>query len=78
MHRALYAAVPVYVSQDFGELDTGTRTITLIRLVPITTTEAEFVASHGWTAFEDMLATEDPDLSDVNRPPLTGTHTPTA
>ena len=75
---ALYATGPAYVSEDFGELNTGSRTIILVWLVPITTAEAEFVASHGWPAFEDLLAAGDPDLSDVSRPPLAGIHPPTA
>jgi hypothetical protein len=67
---ALYAAAPVYLPDDFAECAEGNRTIVLVWLVPITDDEAEYVRTHGWNSFEDALVAEDPDLTVVDRPPI--------
>lgn len=64
---ALYAALPVYLPDDFAGYENEDGPIALTWLVPITDAEAAYVAHHGWSAFEDALVVEDPDLTDLNR-----------
>lgn len=73
---ALYAAAPVYLPDGFAECDSGTRTIVMTWLVPITDVEARYVRDHGWPAFEDALVAEDPDLVDLSRSPVTAAANP--
>ena len=40
-------------------------------LVPITDAEADYVHARGWSAFEEALAAEGPDLADLSRNPVT-------
>jgi suppressor of fused protein SUFU len=54
---ALYAALPVYLPDDFAEFANEDGPVALIWLV----------AQYGWSAFEDALVVEDPDLTDLNR-----------
>jgi hypothetical protein len=67
---ALYAASPVYLPDEFADCDTGTVTVVMTWLVPITDAEAGYVHTRGWPAFEDALEGEDPDLVDLSRDPL--------
>lgn len=67
---ALYVALPVYFPDDFAVAFENEAEIAIAWLVPISTGEADFVASHGWQAFEDLLTREDPDLLDVYRLPM--------
>jgi hypothetical protein len=69
--EALYAAIPVYHDDEFAAVDLpdGTRAA-IVWLVPISSAEAAYVASHGWNAFEDELVRHDPDLLDVGRAEL--------
>ena len=64
---ALYAAIPVYLPEGFAICDTGTVTVVMTWLVPITDAEADYVRTHGWSAFEEALVTEDPDLVNLSR-----------
>lgn len=68
---ALYVAIPVYLPNAFAsfERDDGETTI-VAWLFPITDDEARFVATHGWSAFEDQLEAHDPDLTDPLRESL--------
>jgi hypothetical protein len=68
---ALYAAAPGYLPDGFDVCDTGTVTVVMTWLVPITDTEANYVRARGWSAFEDALVAEDPDLVDLSRSPVT-------
>lgn len=73
---ALYAAPPVYLPDGFAECDTGTTTIVMTWLVPITDAEARYVRDRGWSAFEDVLVAEDPDLVDLSRSPVNAAISP--
>ena len=64
--EALYAAIPVFMSDDFGACGD----VVLVWLVPISRKEAEFVEAKGWPAFENLLVDVDPDLTDPYRPAL--------
>jgi hypothetical protein len=64
---AFYAALPVYLPDGFADFVNEDGPVALTWLVPITDAEAGYVARYGWSAFEDALAVEDPDLTDLNR-----------
>ncbi len=64
--EALYAAIPVYLPDEFGQFEN----VVIVWLVPVSRSEADFVASRGWPAFEDRLVDVDPDLTDVDRMPM--------
>jgi hypothetical protein len=64
--EALYAAVPVYLPDSFAQVED----VVLIWLVPISRSEAKFVAERGWPAFEERLSDVDPNLTDVDRRPM--------
>jgi hypothetical protein len=46
-------------------------------LVPITDAEAQYVHLRGWNALETAFQTEDPDLTDMTRKPVTAATIPT-
>ena len=73
---ALNAAAPGYLPPGFDICDTGTITIVMTWLIPITATEAHYVHTQGWPAFEETLAAEDPDLADLSRSPVTAATAP--
>ncbi len=68
---ALYAALPVYFDNDFASLaiENGSD-VAIVWLIPITREESVFIHAHGWKSFEESLTRQDPDLLDINRPPL--------
>ncbi|MFD8494375.1 suppressor of fused domain protein [Amycolatopsis sp. NPDC059657] len=70
----LLAYSPVYLPDGFGTCDLGDRTIIIAWLIPITPAEERFVDTHGWHALETAFATEDPDLTDPNRPTVAAAH----
>lgn len=69
--EALYAAIPVYLPDDFAscEIEDGSE-VAIVWLVPISRDEADYVQARGWDAFEERLVAADPDLTDVDREPL--------
>ncbi len=64
--EALYATVPVYLQDDFGQFNE----VVLVWLVPVSRSEVDFVTAHGWLAFENQLADVNPDLTDLSRLPI--------
>ena len=69
---ALYSAAPVYLPDGFAVCTEENRKIVLTWLVPITDNEADFVRTHGWSAFENALVKENPDLTDMDRDSIAG------
>jgi len=65
--EALYCAVPTYFPEAFGEFGGFPEPFVPIWLVPITRSEAAYVHSHGWSAFEARLDAAAPDLLDLRR-----------
>jgi hypothetical protein len=61
--EALYAAIPVYLPDAFGQVDG----VVFAWLVPISLAEAALVSREGWETFEDRLIAVDPDLTDLAR-----------
>jgi suppressor of fused protein SUFU len=65
--EALYASLPAYFSDTFANNSATVPPTHFMWLVPITPGEAEFVNREGWSAFEDLLVKQDPDLLDLRR-----------
>jgi len=66
---AFYVTLPVYQTDDFQEfMDEAGHAIVFVWLVPIDDREAEYVRTHGWKKFEDLLEERDPHLTDFSRP----------
>jgi hypothetical protein len=65
---AFYVTLPVYLPDSFQQFqgDEG-HTVVFGWLVPITASELQFVAAHGWEKFEDLLEQRNPDLVDYAR-----------
>ena len=69
---ALYVTTPSYFPEGFAVFDAGEHgKVVVAWLVPITNREADFVAQHGWDAFEDELVEQNPDLVDFHRSAMT-------
>ena len=69
--HALYSTLPVYYPQPFGTcVGPDGNHIVMTWMVPITTSEAEYIRKHGWSKFEDCLERRNPDLLDLERPSL--------
>lgn len=66
---ALYVTLPVCLPDSFQQFqDDEGHSIVFAWLVPITDSEALFVATHGWEKFEDLLEQRNSDLVDFARP----------
>jgi len=70
MMEAVYAAIPVYLPDDFAVYKGEGEQVAVVWLVPISAREARYVKTRGWNEFEDLLVENDPDLTDVFRVPL--------
>lgn len=67
--EALYVAPPNYYPDSFAVYEeAGKAPIVMAWLVPITRPEADYVRTRGWSAFEDILVQENPDILDPARP----------
>ena len=64
---ALYVTAPCYFPVEFGGYSDQEGEIVIAWLAPITTEEADYIIGHGWNAFEDVLADQDPELVDFGR-----------
>jgi hypothetical protein len=66
--EAIYVTNPVYFPDDFSacELDNGDFAA-MCWLVPISRNEELFISENGWEAFEELLESTNPDLTDVFR-----------
>jgi hypothetical protein len=68
--EALYVAIPVYFPDEFSVFKEDGKSIVIAWLVPIYRNEVNYIRANGWPAFEGCLVENDPDLTDVYRPPL--------
>ncbi|MEC5207226.1 hypothetical protein QF022_002182 [Vogesella perlucida] len=60
--NAVYATNPTPFGIGFSELSGAVPPVIFVLLVPITTNEELLIRSEGWSWFEDMLETQDPDI----------------
>lgn len=65
--EALYVTAPVYLPDEFATCEGEDGPVVVAWLVPISASEANYVANKGWDAFEDRLVEQDPDLTDFSR-----------
>jgi hypothetical protein len=72
--EALYVGTLMYFDTDqeqFDVLELGNSSSVLVSwLIPIYRSEADWIEEHGYNAFEDLIVKQDPDLMDLNRPPI--------
>jgi suppressor of fused protein SUFU len=68
--EALYVSIPVYWPDSFATCVEDGKDVVIAWLIPISSSEAEYVSQYGWNAFEDRLAEADPDLTDIFRTPI--------
>ena len=67
---AVYFAPPVYWPDQFGQCSVAGGTAVIAWCIPLTPAEAMFASSVGREQFEDLLATQQPDLASIERAPL--------
>lgn len=66
---AAYCAIPVFSDIDIGFAtfrDSDPPTV-IVWVIPIFASEADFVEANGWSAFEDLLESRNPDLLSLKR-----------
>jgi hypothetical protein len=71
--EAFYVAPLMYFGgseRDFSHLKIDEIDVLFSWLVPIYKPEVEWIHRKGGDAFEDLIVEQDPDLMDLNRPPL--------
>jgi hypothetical protein len=68
--QALYCTHPTYFDDALSCFDGFPEPLVVVWLVPITPDEATYVQLHGWSAFEDRLEKDQPDLLDLERSPI--------
>ena len=68
--EALYCARPVYFPEALHEYTSTNPITSLLWLIPITSAEAVYIESEGWSRFEDILVEKDADLLDLQRESL--------
>lgn len=65
--RAIYATLPVAFEDGIETLSATTPPTVFVWLLPVPASDAHFVKSRGWEAFEDRLEAQPVDLWDLNR-----------
>jgi hypothetical protein len=66
--EAFYVTMPTYYPESFSTFEESAGCGRIIAwLLPITSKEAEYVRSRGWSEFETLLEKENPDLLNLNR-----------
>ena len=66
--KALYVCSPVYFPDQFAVVSTEEAgEVVFAWLVPLLDNEIHFLHTNGWSAFEQKLVSEDPDLADYRR-----------
>lgn len=67
----IYTAIPVYFPDSFNSVElSGSTKAIFAWLVPLYPSELEWCHTRGWSALEGEFEREDPDLMDLERPPL--------
>ncbi len=67
---AVYCAIPVFFDDEFCTYDKSSPSTVMVWMLPIYQSEADYIASHGWESFEDLLEEKDPDLCSLERSPV--------
>lgn len=64
---AVYATNPTPFSDGFSEFANVTPPVIFVLLIPITKGENLLIRNEGWSWFEEMLESQDPDIWDLAR-----------
>jgi hypothetical protein len=64
---ALYCSIPIFFPDELRVWDGSVPPTVMIQMIPITDDEATFANSRGWSAFEDHLEQNDPDVFELRR-----------
>jgi len=68
---SLYVAIPVYFPDSFNAVvQPGHDPIVMAWLVPLLPSEAVWCRERGWSSLEEELSRQDPDLLNLQRPPM--------
>lgn len=68
--NAVYASVPVVFPPGIETYREASPVTVIVWLIPLMSSEAEFIRRSGWSQFEDLMEKRDPDLFDLNRAPI--------
>jgi len=65
--EAVYCAIPVFLDIGFATFRGSDPPTVIVWVIPIYSREADFVDANGWSAFEDLLESRNPDLFSLKR-----------
>lgn len=65
--EGLYCTIPQYFDIDFNEYIENDFSTVIVWLIPLFSSEINFIQNNGWSDFEAILEKEDPDLWLFNR-----------
>jgi len=68
--RAVYAAIPVFFSDEFATFRGSEPPTVFVWLIPLPAEDAEYVKATGWESFEDRLEKADINFWNLDRPAL--------
>jgi hypothetical protein len=69
--EALYVTAPMHLPDEFNDIETEDGDLGFIAwLLPIASSEADFIHSNGWDEFENLLVERQRDVFDVFRKPI--------
>jgi hypothetical protein len=68
--EAVYAAIPVYLADQFAVYEGDEKPVVIVWLVPISATEASYVRRYGWPGLRGASGGQRSGSSDVFRAPL--------
>ncbi|GAB6264445.1 suppressor of fused domain protein [Photobacterium sp. R1] len=63
----VYCTIPVFFEDDFYSYDETSPSTVMVWVLPIHSSEAEYIEKNGWESFEDLLEEKDPDLCSLER-----------
>jgi antitoxin YqcF len=66
--NSIYCTAPVPFDERLATYDGSEPLTVFVWALPVTGDEAEFVMRNGWSKFEELLESREPDLWDLNRP----------
>jgi hypothetical protein len=67
---ALYCTIPVFMNDEFATFGESQPLIVIVWMIPIYKNEADYIDTHGWSKFEDLLEKKTPDLFSLGREPI--------
>lgn len=65
--KALYCAMPVFLDDNFATFNEMASPVVIVWLIPIYSSESDYIAVNGWGRFEDLLEQQSPDLFSLKR-----------